>query len=74
MFFELWLPFGPVSVELGEDSSDLSVNTSVVDSLQTLDKTISWSFTESTDVEEIESGLVGGSSLKKKSFNKYFNQ
>ena len=65
MFNELWLPFGPVSVEFGEDSSDLSVNTSVVESLQVLDKDIGWSFTESTDVEEIESALVDGSSLDK---------
>jgi len=63
MFIELWLPFGPVSVELGEDSADLSVNTSVVESLQALDKSIGWSFTESTDVEEIESGLVVSGSL-----------
>ena len=74
MFYELWLPFGPESIELSDDSIDLGLNTSVVVSLQVLDKSIDWSFTESAKEELVELTLVLSGKLEKIEKNIRFNE
>ena len=58
------MPFGPESIELSDDIIDLGLNTSVVVSLQVLDKSIDWSFTESAKEELVELTLVLSGKLK----------
>ena len=46
MFFEFWLPFRPESVELGNDITDLNVNTTLVGSFQIGEDLFFWKITE----------------------------